>query len=96
MVTRLELKWISRSEEQNSRAWVTLVSGSYVDGTLWKLTEADAIRGIETGFLEFFVEMDGRTLEVVVAGNRSGRKFLKTEADGERPDYMLRLPDLPP
>ena len=95
MVTRLEIKWISRSEEQNSRVWVTLVSGHYVDGTPWKLTEEDAIRGIEAGFLEFFVQVDKRTLEVVVAANRAGRKFLKTEADREQPDYLLRLPDLP-
>jgi hypothetical protein len=95
MVTRLEIKWISRSEEQNSRVWATVVSGHYVDGSPWKLTEEDAIRGIEAGFLEFFVQAGGRTLEVDVGANRAGRKFLKTEADGERPDHLLKLPDLP-
>ncbi len=92
MVTRLEIKWISRSED--SPAWVTQVSGHYVDGTPWTLTEEDAIRGLESGFLEFFVVVEGRSLDVIVAGNRKGRKFLKTEADRERPDYLLKLPDL--
>jgi len=92
MVTRLEIKWISRSA--GSPASVTHVSGIYVDGTPWKLTEEDAIRGIEAGLLEFFVVADKHTLDVIVAGTRKGRKFLKTESDGERPDYLLRLPDL--
>ena len=94
MVTRLEIKWSSKADGQNTPARVIQVSGNYVDGTPWKLTEEDAIRGIETGLLEFFVAADGRTLEVVVAGSRNGRKFLKTEADGERPEHLLRLPDL--
>jgi uncharacterized protein DUF3892 len=95
MVTRLEIKWISKSDAQSTHARVAMVSGNYVDGTPWKLAEEDAIRGIESGLLEFFVVADGRTLEVIVAGSRNGRKFLKTEADRERPDYLLKLPDLP-
>jgi hypothetical protein len=59
------------------------------------LSEAEVIRRIESRADTFFVERpSGHIVEVVVA-EREGKKYLKTEADGERPDNLLSLPDCP-
>jgi hypothetical protein len=60
------------------------------------LTEVEVITRIESHSDTFYVERPaGRTVEVVIA-KREGRKYLKTESDGEKPDNLLSLPDCPP
>lgn len=60
------------------------------------LTEDEVIPRIESRTDTFYVERPaGHVVEVVVA-EREGKKYLKTEADGERPDNLLSLPDCPP
>lgn len=57
----------------------------------WRLSEAEAIAGIEAGKFSFYVERPaGHRVRVLIA-TRLGRKYLKTEADGERPDNLLSL-----
>lgn len=58
------------------------------------MPEVDAIAGIENGTYRFFVNAGGRSVRVVVAV-RLGRKYLKTEADGETPNNLLSLPECP-
>jgi Protein of unknown function (DUF3892) len=61
----------------------------------WKLSQPDAIQGIESGKWSFCVSAGGRTVRVIVATSRYGHKYLKTEADGEQPDNLLSLPECP-
>lgn len=57
----------------------------------WKLKLDAAIAGIEAGKWRFWTRANGRSVWVVVA-HRNGRKYLKTEADGEEPNNLLSLP----
>lgn len=58
-------------------------------------TEAQVIDMIENHHDTFYVERPtGHVVELVVA-EREGRKFVKTEADGEKPDNLLSLPTCP-
>jgi hypothetical protein len=50
----------------------------------------EAVAGVESGNWQFYVSQGGRTIDVVVA-TRLGHKYLKTIADGERPDNLLSL-----
>lgn len=69
------------------------VGGTMPDGRQWALTTAEAIAEIERG-QNFFVERPaGDRVNVVVAHTHAGRKYLKTEADGDRPNNLLALPD---
>ena len=71
------------------------IGGVNPDGTRWKLSQADAIGGIQQGKWEFYVERPlGDRVRVVVA-LRSGYRYLKTEADGEQPNNLLSLPECP-
>ena len=58
----------------------------------WKLTEDEAIRAIENHTSSFYTLVNGREAEVIVATHK-GRKYLKTTADGYRPDNLLSLPE---
>ena len=63
-------------------------------GKRWRLTEADAIQSIKSGKYAFYVSQGGRTVAVVIA-KHNGREYLKTEADGYRPDNLLSLNECP-
>jgi hypothetical protein len=75
---------------------IKAIGGMNPNGTRWKLLESDAIKGIESGTYRFYVERPvGHRVKVVIATSASGRKYLKTEADGEKPDNLLSLPECP-
>lgn len=61
-------------------------------GGNWRLTETSAIQRIETGQDSFYTLVNGRETEVIVASH-TGRKYLKTSADGYAPNNLLALPE---
>ena len=69
-------------------------AGSVPAGRGWRLSEDEAIRGIEAGKWDFYTHVDGRTADVIIAVHL-GRKYLKTKPDGVRPDNLLALPECP-
>lgn len=61
-------------------------------GSQHRFGEDEAISLIENRHAEFYVERPiGHRVKVIVAIHE-GRKYLKTEADGEKPDNLLALP----
>ncbi len=58
----------------------------------WRLSEDDAIRAIENYTSTFYTLVNNKEAEVIVA-THNGRKYLKTTADGYRPDNLLSLPE---
>jgi uncharacterized protein DUF3892 len=58
----------------------------------WKLSEDSAIQHIESGQDSFYTSVNNRHAEVIVA-THSGRKYLKTDADGYAPNNLLALPE---
>jgi Protein of unknown function (DUF3892) len=73
---------------------IATIGGMNPDGTLWKLTEEQAIEGIEQGRWIFYVERpQGDRVTVLVAQGALGRKYLKTQADGLEPNNLLWLPE---
>jgi hypothetical protein len=71
----------------------SITGGRNEDGTAWKVSQPDAIEGIETGKWEFYVRRGGYIVNVIVAVSRYGNKYLKTQPDGEQPDNLLSLPE---
>lgn len=58
----------------------------------WRLAEDEAIRAIENYTSSFYTLVNGREADIIVA-THNGRKYLKTTADGYRPDNLLSLPE---
>lgn len=63
-----------------------------IGGSGWYKPEDQAIHDIETRSNSFYVSAGGRSVGLVVAAH-NGRKYLKTTADGYRPDNLLALPE---
>ena len=93
MAVQYQIKCINKTDRFNAHERIENVGGNE-GGKQWKLPEADAIAGIESGKWSFFVHAGGKTADVIVA-TRLGRKYLKTENDGEQPDNLLSLPECP-
>lgn len=94
MVLRVEVKCINKSDRHNPHERIESVGGINPNGAPWKLKEEEAIVGIESGKWEFWTKGGGQEARVMI-DTRLGRKYLKTTADGIRPDNLLALPECP-
>jgi hypothetical protein len=86
---------INKSDRMNPHERITHIGGINDRGERWRITQQDAIEGIESGRWQFHVRVAVRDVPVVVAVSQYGNKYIKTEADGFQPDNLLSLPDCP-
>jgi hypothetical protein len=91
MAVRHEIKCINKTNRTDPHARIQAIGGQNADGTLWKLTQEQAIAGIEDRKWEFYVQVNGHPVNVIVAVSRFGHKYIKTVADGEQPNNLLSL-----
>lgn len=93
MADSFQVRCINKCDRQNHYERITHIGG-YDNGKAWRVPEADAIAGIESGKWAFYTLVNGRRAEVIIASHL-GRKYLKTTADGDQPDNLLSLPECP-
>ena len=62
-----QVKCINKSDRQNAHERILDLGGTNPDGTRWKVSQSDAVSGIESEKWSFYVSVAGRTVRVVVA-----------------------------
>lgn len=95
MAARIRIECINKHPRQDPHKHIANVGGRNPDGSSWKLSEERAIEGMQAGKWEFYVHVGSHTVEVIIARSAAGNDYLKTEADGYRPDNLLSLPECP-
>lgn len=93
MATRVRVSCINKSDRYNPHERIRNIGGMH-NNQRWRLTESEAIAGIEASKWDFYVHVGNNTIDVVIA-THNGRKYLKTRADGIQPDNLLSLPECP-
>ena len=91
----LEVKFVRKSSGQSSHGRITHIGGMNADGSLWALSEGEAIAGLQSGKYRFFVSSGVARVEVRVATSRVGNLMLKSAADGRTSNNLVSLPDFP-
>lgn len=96
MTITAQIRCINKSDRFNPHERILSVGGVNPDGNRWKLSQQQAVEGVDNGKYAFFVMQNGKAVNVIVAKSAYGNKYLKTEADGDQPNNLLSLPECPP
>ena len=94
MATRLQILCINKTDRQNAHERISRIGGKNYDGSNWRLTLDSAIASIEKGEYEFYVSVNGNSVNVIIAKSALGNKYLKTVNDGEHPNNFKKIDSL--
>lgn len=94
MAQRVQIHCINKSNRTSAHERIQAIGGPNSNGR-WKMPLDKAIAAVEAGTYAFYVSVNGKSVDVIVAKTAQGHKYLKTQNDGEQPNNLLSLPECP-
>lgn len=91
----VRISCINKDDRYNPYEAITHVGGINPNGSRWKLSRQQAIQAIENREYEFYVDVNNDPVSVIIAISPYGNKYLKTVADGDKPNNLLSLSECP-
>jgi hypothetical protein len=85
-------------DEENSDQRLKAIGGAVgaiKDNGPWTLAINHAIKALEEHIWSFWVDVNGKPADIVIATRSNGAKYLKTTVDENEPDSLLALPRCP-
>ena len=93
MAERHRVACATTSDSTEPEHRIVRIGGTNTVGVKWRLTQDEAIDGIEGGRWDFFVvQRHGRPIDVVIARTPSGTKYLTTAGADDDQAELLHLP----
>ncbi|MFY9823070.1 MAG: DUF3892 domain-containing protein [Thermoanaerobaculia bacterium] len=83
------------TQSSGDHEYIELIGGRNPDGSLWTMSQEEAIQEIKAARLKLFVHKDGHEVDVIVSVSKLGNEYIKTKKDDIVPDNLLSLPDVP-
>lgn len=93
MAQRVRISCITKSDRPNIHERILQIGGQNPNGTPWRLSLQQAVAGIQNGSWDFYVSVNGRTADAIVAVGPSGQNYLRTTADSQTQNNLLSLPE---
>ena len=87
-----EITCVTKRDRHNVHEHIVEVGGIHL-GIKWRKTQLEVITDIENKWESYYVIRGGARVRVLVSVSIYGHKYIKTEADGLRPDNLLSLED---
>ena len=89
------IRCINKIDRENPYERIQRVGGLNPDGRRWSQTQQQTVQDIDTGEWEYFVGEGVHRVKVVTALSPFGNRYIKTAADGQEPNNLLKLPECP-
>ena len=89
MATKHEVTSISRTLAPNGLEMISYIGGNGNESRSWKISQQEAITGIENNIWEFFIKQGSKTHNLIVCVCPLGTKCLKIEEECLEPSHVL-------
>jgi hypothetical protein len=90
------IRCIVKTDRECAHERIHAIGGIGLNESRWTLTQDQAVSQIEEGLSAFYIETPrGKRIDIILAMDAHGNKYLKAAGDREQPEYLLHLPTCP-
>ncbi len=74
---------------------IQMLGGTKEDGGRWACTRQECVDYIKSGNYQFYVDVSGHRVYLIVQKSASGLEYVRTDPDKDTKDNLLSLPECP-
>jgi len=90
----LKVEWVGHAEAADGSRRVVFIGGNWA-GSRWSHTAENAVTYIDTKSFSYYIQNQGRPMNIIVASNGNGAKHLATREDTVLLQHLLDMPEPP-